>query len=129
VDHREFPVEMIEEEEFPSGQRVAAIPSSRSAEAAFPRAVVNWFADQVARQVSGQLLRQSQRLSLLKTAERLGIDRFHANLIIAVAQHDAQTQAARQALMVPSKHFPIAIAAIVLFMQTLIAWGAWRLLH
>jgi hypothetical protein len=45
------------------------------------------FADRVTSHLQGGLLRYSQRVALIKEAERLGIKRFEANLIIAVAQH------------------------------------------
>ena len=49
--------------------------------------VARWFAGQVAATGNGQVLRYSMRLELLKTAQRIGISRFEANLIIAAAEH------------------------------------------
>lgn len=45
------------------------------------------FAERVASCLEDGLLRYSRRVALLKEAERLGIKRFEANLIIAFAQH------------------------------------------
>src|SRR4051812_8586847 len=45
------------------------------------------FADVVAGSIDGPVLRYSQRLVLLKDAERRGIGRFEANLIIAAVLH------------------------------------------
>jgi len=45
------------------------------------------FADQVARQIRGRVLPYSRRLALLQAGQKLGISRFHANLIIAAVQH------------------------------------------
>jgi hypothetical protein len=45
------------------------------------------FGERVASCLEDGLLRYSRRVALLKEAERLGIKRFEANLIIAVAQH------------------------------------------
>ena len=45
------------------------------------------FAHSVARVVQSRTLRYSTRLKLLREAESLGIERFEANLIIAMVQH------------------------------------------
>src|SRR5438046_655750 len=45
------------------------------------------FAVSVVASIEGQTLRYSQRLQLLREAKRLGIERFEANLIIAMVQH------------------------------------------
>ncbi len=50
------------------------------------------FAGVVRDRSRGRLLRYSERLSLLKSAERLHIGRFRANLIIALVQHEAAGQ-------------------------------------
>src|SRR5580700_5166234 len=49
------------------------------------------FAEQVTEQIRGSILSYSDRLKLLRTAERLHIERFRANLIIALMQRQAQT--------------------------------------
>ena len=96
----------------------------------FARAVVDWFANHVAGQLDDKLLHFSRRQQLLATANRLGIDRFHANLIIAVAQHHAPTPRASTTTILPARQgraLPIALALFVV--QAAIAWGAWRVLH
>src|SRR4051812_48908230 len=45
------------------------------------------FAASVANAVEHSTLRYSRRLALLKEADQLGIERFEANLIIAMVQH------------------------------------------
>lgn len=51
------------------------------------RPAVEWFAEQVAGELDGGMIRYSQRLSLLRAAADAGIGRFEANLIIAAIQH------------------------------------------
>jgi len=94
----------------------------------FARAVVDWFADHVAAQVHGKLIHYSQRQALMRTAERLGISRFHANLIIAVALNDAdkETPATTLQLRPPRRWEFLLHALVVVAVETLIAWGAWR---
>jgi hypothetical protein len=110
--------------------RIYAVPTSDSPDSPFARAVVDWFADQVARQFTGQLLLGTQRKALLKTADRLGIDRFHANLIIAVAQHESTAKSGTHTRLNPkARRFSLLTATVLVAVQTLIAWGAWHLLH
>lgn len=45
------------------------------------------FANLAALQFEGQVLRYSRRLALLRLAERMGIERFRASLVIAWVQH------------------------------------------
>ena len=45
------------------------------------------FADTVAQMIDGPVLRYSQRLILIREADRRGIGRFEANLIIAAVLH------------------------------------------
>ena len=97
----------------------------------FARAVVDWFAQHVAAQLEGRLIHYSQRRALLKTAERLGIGRFHANLLIAVAQHDKGCKpplSTEERDRGPTPGLPrIAIALLLLIVQSLIVYGAWRI--
>jgi hypothetical protein len=48
-----------------------------------PRDAAGVFEDSVRRTLDGPVLRYSQRLALLREAERLRVGRFEANLIIA----------------------------------------------
>lgn len=52
-----------------------------------PPTVAETFARQVEQAADDALLRYSQRMTLLRQAEHMGIGRFEANLIIAVVQH------------------------------------------
>ena len=45
------------------------------------------FAQYVSRHVQGRVLPYSRRLALLEAGQKLGMSRFHANLIIAAVQH------------------------------------------
>lgn len=89
--------------------------------------MVEWFADHVASQLNDRLLHYSQRQMILKTAERLGISRFHANLVIAVTQHQADSRVApvreQRTDWIPT----VAIVAVVATVQGIIAMGAWYL--
>lgn len=55
--------------------------------------IVRRFAGQVMARLDGSILRYSERLRLLQLAERMGIGRFEANLVIAVIQHRCRTEA------------------------------------
>jgi hypothetical protein len=57
-------------------------------------AIERAFAGHVAERINGRILRYSQRLDFLKSAERLRINRFRANLIIAMVQHQSRPKAA-----------------------------------
>ncbi|HWE04346.1 MAG TPA: hypothetical protein VG326_18220 [Tepidisphaeraceae bacterium] len=96
----------------------------------FSRAVVDWFADHVASQLDERLLHFSKRQALLKTAERLGIGRFHANLIIAVAQHQAGETAMPSARPQPArKGASLVTVFVVVLIQTLIISAMWFVLR
>lgn len=47
----------------------------------------------VAAAMEGPVLRYSNRMSLLRAAAGMGIDRFEANLLIALVQHRTPTDA------------------------------------
>jgi hypothetical protein len=51
-------------------------------------AIERGYAAHVATCLHGQILRYSNRLALLQAADRLHINRFRANLIIAMVQHE-----------------------------------------
>ena len=51
-------------------------------------AVERGFADAVARQIRGGVLRHTDRQGLLRAADRLHLERFRANLIIALVQRE-----------------------------------------
>jgi hypothetical protein len=50
------------------------------------------FAEQVAKRLHGAILRYSDRLFLLRAAHRLHIERFRANLIIALVQRETRPE-------------------------------------
>lgn len=126
------------------GQTVAATPAvvraavrdagsylpADSQPSRFARAVVDWFANHVAQQIDEKLLHFSRRQELLATADRLGIGRFHANLIIAVAQHHAGEQDRSAPALLPkarSRAWPIVLTLAAI--QAGIVWAGWRVLH
>ncbi|HZK80463.1 MAG TPA: hypothetical protein VFC46_05330 [Humisphaera sp.] len=96
----------------------------------FSRAVVDWFADHVASQLDERLLHFSKRQVLLKTAQNLGIGRFHANLIIAVAQHQAGRHAIPPVTFQPARGRSLLVTvSIILMVQALIVAAVWFMLH
>jgi hypothetical protein len=76
--------------------------------------------------LDGGLLRYSVRARLLRQAERLGIGRFEANLIIATAQHHRRGIASAAP---PPERTPtgLLLAAAVLLQAGIVA-GVWRLM-
>src|SRR5258708_7362846 len=56
-------------------------------EPAAPISAAVAFAEMVEKSLDGPILRYTQRVKLLKSAERLGIERFEANLVIAAVLH------------------------------------------
>lgn len=95
-----------------------------------PRAAVDWFADHVAARLDDQILRYSDRLDLLRQGARLGIDRFDANLVIAVQQHDRLSRCSRKSRRRggPRRIAWLAIL-IALAVQAAIFCGAWWIYH
>ena len=57
--------------------------------APLPAGAAQTFASLVLQRMDGPVLRYSHRANLLRAAERSGIGRFEANLIIAAVQHQA----------------------------------------
>jgi hypothetical protein len=106
----------------PSPRAAAPIPSygDRSTQ----------FAALVAGQAFGSVLCYSQRLALLRTAARLGLSRFEANLIIASVQHGREPREAaprpieRFASARPASKWPRMIGLAIAF-ESLIAAAAW----
>jgi hypothetical protein len=52
------------------------------------------FLNQVRGSLDGNILHYSERLRLIRVADRMGIARFEANLLIATVQHRTQQQLA-----------------------------------
>jgi hypothetical protein len=95
-------------------------------------AIERGFAARVRTHLNGQILRYSDRLELLRAAERLRIERFRANLIIATVQHEMagatagtplETRPARSQWRVSS----IIAAVVVTELATVaLTWFVWR---
>jgi hypothetical protein len=85
------------------------------------------FAQFVVDRLDGQVLRYSTRLELLKIAERIGIGRFHANLLIAAVQHQAGQPATCPPTSAGRHANRRTIALIVLLIQSIILLAAWLL--
>jgi hypothetical protein len=74
------------------------------------------FAELVVGQLQGDLLRYSARLDLLRQADRMGIERFEANLIIAAMQHRADPDQTPQH-PAPVRHFTAGHLALLVFIS------------
>jgi hypothetical protein len=81
--------------------------------------------------MDGPVLRYSHRTSLIRVAERSGIGRFEANLIIAAVQHEAGERAGMNPVQQFSQSWSSwASAAIaVIATQAAIILGAWSLIR
>lgn len=82
------------------------------------------FAKLVTRSLDGSVLRYSHRVKLLRHANRVGIGRFEANLIIAMQEH----RAGRRIMEETPREFPIGIMTFAVA-QGLIVLSVWYLLH
>lgn len=78
---------------------------------------VRRFAVEVLHRLDGGVLRYSERLRLLRLAQRLGIGRFEANLVIAVMEHRRRTMATP--IRAARRRWP-AIALVAATVQALI---------
>jgi hypothetical protein len=83
------------------------------------------FADYVLGQLDGPVLRYSRRLALLKEAQRRGVGRFEANLMIASVLHRAGM--GQECEMRPRVEW-VAPVLTVLFVQSTLLLGAWWIL-
>ncbi|HZL34127.1 MAG TPA: hypothetical protein VFC78_02385 [Tepidisphaeraceae bacterium] len=126
-----IPLRVWRAEEFSADSAKSVRHRRAGADAAFApapdsRATVDWFADHVAGALEGRILRYSRRVALLKTAGRLGIGRFDANLIIAATQHQ-QTDSDKSVCDAVGKPKRVRLAHILLLLavQIVIAYGAW----
>jgi hypothetical protein len=93
-------------------------------------AVERAFSRHVAERLNGRLLRYSQRMEFLKAAERLHINRFRANLIIAIVQHETAGIAEPEPVKTGGKFSLLGpiIAGLVLVELATVA-GAWWMFH
>lgn len=84
------------------------------------------FAALVERAIRGTLLRYSERLRLLKEAQRRGIGRFEANLIIAAVVH--RTGAGQEVELAPERSGWRGLVLTAALTQAAIVAGAWWML-
>ncbi len=86
------------------------------------------FADVVLACIDGPVLRYSQRLVLLRDAERRGVGRFEANLIIAAVLH--RHGMAQEYELAPAGRGMGWLAPVLTFvgLQSAIVLGAWWVL-
>ena len=91
-----------------------------------PRDSVREFSDRVSCELTGTgILRYSRRLALLNRAQRLGIDRFDANLMIAAVQNRLPSED-RSTQIAPARRSSMAASlGVFALVQSLIVAGAW----
>jgi len=96
-----------------------------------PDSGVRAFAAAVSSSLEGPILRFSRRQQLIRQAERLGIRRFDANLLIAAVQHRSRSEKAAKMVETKPAPSPWRFAAIgfAIGLQTIILFGAWGILH
>jgi len=88
------------------------------------------FAEEVASRMDGPVLRYSQRRELLAVAQRTGIGRFEANLIIAAVRHrqvENHSSEAAPGDSAPRRAFSLAPVLVVLTVESIIASGIWQI--
>jgi hypothetical protein len=105
-------------------ESVAQLAPSDPTTAAVERA----FSRHVAERLNGRMLRYSQRLEFLKAAQRLRINRFRANLIIAMVQHQSPPTAQIKPEERTSSRLGPIIAGVLLAELATVA-GVWWMLH
>ena len=86
------------------------------------------FAEYVRAQLDGPVLRYSQRLTLLKEAERRGVGRFEANLIIAKVLYQAGLVQEYQFPPEPRRAWLAPLVTFIIVQTTILA-GAWWVLR
>ena len=77
------------------------------------------------RESGSPVLCYAKRVDLIEQACRHGVDRFEANLMIAVAQHRMGVKSAANE---QRGKFDWGLVVVVLIVETLIVLGAWRVL-
>jgi hypothetical protein len=117
----------------PFGLARAAAMGARAGIPAHATPNVSHFAQLVALQLEGPILRYSRRLALLRVAEQMNIGRFEANLIIALIQHRLNTGEIQPAIEIepvqakPSLYSRLLPLTTFALLQSAIIWGIWRL--
>jgi hypothetical protein len=97
-------------------------PSPAPAPPPRPADPSNHFADYVRARLDGPILRYSQRLTLLKEAQRQGLGRFEANLVIAKVLHQ---EGMGQTYELRPKSTWLGMALVIALLQSLIVAGIW----
>src|SRR5438132_12641683 len=87
-----------------------------------PSAGADFFADFVRRRLDADVLRYSNRLELLRLAERFNIGRFEALLLIARVQHQAKRMLSRSRIKSPTRLAVLAAAGVTQAALALLAW-------
>lgn len=85
------------------------------------------FGELVEKALDGPVLRYTQRIRLLKTASRLGIGRFEANLLIAAVLH--RSRHLPQAKSVEGKHRLTALILSIALFESALVLAAWWLVR
>lgn len=84
------------------------------------------FADYLSQRRAASVLRYSERLELIRTARRFGIDRFQANLLIAsILERGRQVIEAQPA---PAQNSVLGKIAMFVAVQSAVLLGAWWML-
>ncbi|MCS7033361.1 MAG: hypothetical protein NZ561_05115 [Phycisphaerae bacterium] len=94
-----------------------------------PEPVPERFAREVIARLDGPILRGSMRQQLMELADRLGLNRFEACLIIAQVQHRASRvpATADSTMSQPSRRSTAVAVAVAVGVQLLICATAWQL--
>ena len=93
---------------------------------------VRAFAQAVSTAMEGPILRFSRRQQLIRQAQRLGIRRFDANLLIAAVQHRLGSVKTKHPVQSNSDSSPWRFAlpiGLAIGLQAIILIGAWGMLH
>lgn len=88
----------------------------------------DYFARMVRAVTTGPVLTYSARRNLLNQAARLGISRFHANLVIARVAHEVTLPGNGQAAAVlPGRYRLLGAISVALALQGAILLGGWMI--
>ena len=101
----------------------AVAPPVKNPIVPLPAGAAQTFAALVRERMDGPVLRYSHRARLLRTAERSGIGRFEANLIIAAVQHEAGAN--NSTSTAPGRTWMPGALVAVAATQSLIAVAVW----
>jgi hypothetical protein len=111
----------------PSAHRIRPAATTEPATSSSVAEIV--FLGEVRGLLEGPVLRYSCRQKLLKRAAALGIGRFQANLLIAMAQHQAQSHTPLSHSSAGRATTWIYAVALFVIVQSAILMGLWTILH